>query len=60
MTYGYANELVAVDCVRIVETLDGMRGMPLSEEELECWEDLYRAAKRGAAVFRVTGKERGC
>ena len=60
MTSDYAKELVAVGCGRLVELLDGMRGLPLSDEELACWEDLYRAAKHGAEVFRVTGEEKGC
>jgi hypothetical protein len=60
MGFDYAKELVAVDCGRIVETLDAMRGAPLSEMELACWEDLRRAALRGVEVFKVTGKEKGC
>ena len=54
MSLDYAKELVSVDCGRIVETLDAMHGAPLSDEELACWEDLYRAARRGAKLFRVT------
>ena len=57
MSLDYAKELVSVDCGRIVETLDAMRGAPLSEMELECWEDLYLAAKRGAKLFRVTPRD---
>lgn len=54
MSLEYTKELVSVACGRIVETLDEMRGAPLSEEEFACWEELYRAAKRGAALFRGT------
>lgn len=60
MTLGYAKELVAVTCGRLVEALDAMRGRPLSDEELSCWLQLRRVALRGAEVFRVTGEEKRC